>query len=221
MLLLRSHLQDRTAVYGAAVRILLLQPHPMRLLVPEKAPEDGKEHLEHRRAREQAVAPRRGVAASPRRQAAAERRHRDARLGHGDDLRGADARAVHRAQLPRPLRAAHRRAVRLGLRVHQEDVLLHLAHVRPGVDISQHCVDAEAVGESQAVADLLEEGGVRNCHAFPTPGVSWTGKTVFGRRCHCLLALVSGLGLVGTASSRRGKRASNGKKRGGNGRDTV
>ena len=40
-------------------------------------------------------------------------------------------------------------------------------------------------------------------HAFRTPGVSWAGKTVFGRRCHCLLALGSGLGLVGTASSRR------------------
>ena len=30
-------------------------------------------------------------------------------------------------------------------------------------------------------------------HAFPTPGVSWAGKTVFGRPCHCLLALGSGL----------------------------
>ena len=39
--------------------------------------------------------------------------------------------------------------------------------------------------------------------AFRTPGVSWAGKTVFGRRCHCLLALGSGLRLVGTASSRR------------------
>ena len=40
-------------------------------------------------------------------------------------------------------------------------------------------------------------------HAFPTPGVSWAGKTVFGRPCHCLLALGSGVWLVGTASARR------------------
>ena len=43
---------------------------------------------------------------------------------------------------------------------------------------------------------------VRN-HAFRTPGVSWDGETVFGRPCHCLLALGSGLGLIRTASSRR------------------
>ena len=39
--------------------------------------------------------------------------------------------------------------------------------------------------------------------------------------CRRFLALGFGLGLVGTASSRRWKRAKNGKKRGRNGRDTV
>ena len=34
-------------------------------------------------------------------------------------------------------------------------------------------------------------------------GVSPTAKTVFGRPCHCLLALGSGLWFVGTASARR------------------
>ena len=43
----------------------------------------------------------------------------------------------------------------------------------------------------------------RRCHAFPTPGVSWPGETVFGRPCRCFLALGSGLRLVGTASARR------------------
>ena len=41
------------------------------------------------------------------------------------------------------------------------------------------------------------------CHAFRTPGLSWAAETVFGRPCHCLLALDSGLRLVGTVSSRR------------------
>ena len=35
------------------------------------------------------------------------------------------------------------------------------------------------------------------------PELAKAGKTVFGRPCHCLLALDAGLWLVGTASARR------------------
>ena len=35
------------------------------------------------------------------------------------------------------------------------------------------------------------------------PELARVGKTVFGRPCHCLLAMDAGLWLVGTASSRR------------------
>ena len=48
-----------------------------------------------------------------------------------------------------------------------------------------------------------ESASSGGCHAFPTPGVSWAAETVFGRPCHRLLPLGSGLGLVGTASERR------------------
>ena len=61
-------------------------------------------------------------------------------------------------------------------------------------------------GSSSSLAQEKQRRSMRSssfAHAFRTPGVSWTGKTVFGRPCHCLLALGSGLGLVRTASSRR------------------
>ena len=50
---------------------------------------------------------------------------------------------------------------------------------------------------------VLSDADEVTSHAFPTPGVSWAGKTVFGRPWHCLLALGSGVGRVGTASPRR------------------
>ena len=57
----------------------------------------------------------------------------------------------------------------------------------------------------------------------PASGVSNEGprSRVLGALAGCFLALGSGLGLVGTVSSRRSKRAKNGKKRSKNGRDTA
>ena len=74
--------------------------------------------------------------------------------------------------------------------------------VMSGVNMSGDLANAQhsiprgtAAGYAFAIAHIF--------HAFRTPGVSWAGKTVFGRPCHCLLALDSGLGLVGTVLSRR------------------
>ena len=61
--------------------------------------------------------------------------------------------------------------------------------------------------QQQSIQDFIDAGvpqvSAAACMRSETPGVSPTGKTVFGRPCHCLLALGFGLGLVGTVSSRR------------------
>ena len=79
-----------------------------------------------------------------------------------------------------------------------------------------------AVRNGRLLTVFLDRFSGRFSGRFPLGCVAQTAEfSALGPLAGCFSALGFGLGLVGTASARRWKRAKNGKKRGKNGRDTA